>query len=65
MKKVVNKRTKICCLCRHWNGAKGAGSIIAKTGGFFEVDYNEVGACFETGLEKPAWAHCSNFELRY
>lgn len=65
MIKSINKSFKVCALCKNWNGARGSDTIVAKPGGFYEIDNSEEKICSMTGFKKGAMSKCPKFENRY
>jgi hypothetical protein len=59
--------TKICAMCKHWNGHIGGQSVRPKKLFMrsWEYDPNETQLCYEQRIDKRATSHCSKWEARY
>ena len=65
--KLTNPRTKICAMCRHWNGPVGGLQVKPKVNSpsFFMFKPNEKQTCYKHHYERAAWTSCSSWEQRY
>ena len=65
--KLTNPKTKICAMCRHWNGPVGGLQVKPKANSpsFFMFDPNEKQTCYKHHFVRAAWTSCTGWEKRY
>lgn len=65
--KLTNPRTKICAMCKHWNGPVGGLNVKPRinSSAFFNFDPNEKQTCYKNHMVRAAWTSCSEWEKRY
>jgi hypothetical protein len=58
--------SKICAMCKHWNGHIGGSSVRPKKLMMrsWEYDDAEVQLCYIQRVDKRASSHCSKWEQR-
>jgi hypothetical protein len=59
--------TKICAMCKHWNGHVGSSNVRPKKHMMrsWEYESEESLLCYVQRIDKRATSHCSKWEARY
>ncbi|WP_303790734.1 hypothetical protein [Ruminococcus flavefaciens] len=67
-KVIISRKSRMCVLCRYWNGALGSLKIEIENGGeHFSIDNSERHKCFKRGkgIETSTHFNCPSFVPRY